>query len=238
MDYKYGTSYNSPNFGYPDGTHGQNKPTQIVIHHWGSDNSTFMGSLNWLCNPNSGVSAHFVVEAGRSACLVNWNDAAWHAGDMEVNLSSIGIECHPRCSYADMVEVAKVIAMLWAEYGKLPLVGHKEIVSTACPGRWYDKLDKLEAMANIILEGGELPEREEVSVAVPVLAKGDTGDEVEALQALLKGYGYGIGLWGVDGNFGAATDKAVKRFQQDNKLDVDGIVGIDTWSALLGKVAR
>ena len=58
------------------------------------------------------------------------------------------------------------------------------------------------------------------------------------MQALLKGYGYGIGLWGVDGNFGAATDKAVKRFQQDNKLDVDGIVGIDTWSALLGKVAR
>ena len=161
MAYKYITEYDSPNFGYPIGTHGQNKPKQIVIHHWGSDDSTFSGVVNWLCNPKSEVSAHFVVEAGRSACLVNWSDAGWHAGNKTVNMSSIGIECHPRCSYADMVEVAKVIAMLWAEYGKLPLIGHKDVVATACPGRWYDKLDKLKEMAEVIYNGGELPESEQ-----------------------------------------------------------------------------
>lgn len=75
-------------------------------------------------------------------------------------MSSIGIECHPRCSYADMVEVAKVIAMLWENYGKLPLIGHKDIVATACPGRWYDKLGKLEEMANVIYNGGELSEHD------------------------------------------------------------------------------
>lgn len=160
MAYEYITEYDSPNFGYPDGTRGQNVPTQIVIHHWGSDESTFSGTVGWLCNPSSNVSAHFVVEAGRSACLVNWNDAAWHAGNKAVNMSSIGIECHPRCSYADMVEVAKVIAMLWENYGKLPLIGHKDIVATACPGRWYDKLGKLEEMANVIYNGGELSEHD------------------------------------------------------------------------------
>ena len=161
MEYKYITEYDSPNFGYPDGTRGQNKPKQIVIHHWGNDESTFGGTVNWLCNPDSQVSAHFVVEAGRSACLLNWNDAGWHAGNKNVNMSSIGIECHPRCSYADMVEVAKVIALMWKEYGKLPLVGHKDIVATACPGRWYDKLDELAEMAEVIYDGGELPETEE-----------------------------------------------------------------------------
>ena len=161
MEYKYITEYDSPNFGYPIGTHNQNKPKQIVIHHWGSDDSTFSGVVNWLCNPKSEVSAHFVVEAGRAACLVNWNDAGWHAGNKPVNMSSIGIECHPRCSYADMVEVAKVIAMLWEEYGKLPLIGHKDVVATACPGRWYDKLEKLAEMAEVIYGGGELPETEE-----------------------------------------------------------------------------
>ena len=160
MAYEYITEYDSPNFGYPDGTRGQNVPTQIVIHHWGSDESTFGGTVSWLCNPSSNVSAHFVVEAGRSACLVNWNDAAWHAGNKAVNMSSIGIECHPRCSYADMVEVAKVIAMLWENYGKMPLIGHKDIVATACPGRWYDKLGKLEEMANVIYNGGELSDHD------------------------------------------------------------------------------
>lgn len=166
MEYKYITEYDSPNFGYPDGKRGQNKPEKIVIHHWGNDESTFMGTLNWLCNPKSQVSAHFVVEAGRSACLVNWNDAAWHAGNKDVNMSSIGIECHPRCSYADMVEVAKVIAMLWSAYGKLPLIGHKDVVSTACPGRWYGKLDELKEMAEVIYSGGELPGSEEKHLVV------------------------------------------------------------------------
>lgn len=179
MAYKYITEYDSPNFGYPIGTHGQNKPKQIVIHHWGSDDSTFSGVVNWLCNPKSEVSAHFVVEAGRSACLVNWSDAGWHAGNKTVNMSSIGIECHPRCSYADMVEVAKVIAMLWAEYGKLPLIGHKDVVATACPGRWYDKLDKLKEMAEVIYNGGELPESEQKFLVL--LGEGDTIKEADAL---------------------------------------------------------
>lgn len=161
MEYKYITEHDSPNFGYPVGTRGQNEPKQIVIHHWGSDESTFEGTVSWLCNPEAEVSAHFVVEAGRSACLVNWNDAAWHAGNKSVNMTSIGIECHPRCSYEDMVEVAKVIAMLWSAYGKLPLIGHKDVVATACPGRWYDKLDDLKEMAEVIYSGGELPETEE-----------------------------------------------------------------------------
>jgi hypothetical protein len=56
--------------------------------------------------------------------------------------------------------VAKVIAMLWENYGKLPLIGHKDIVATACPGRWYDKLGKLEEMANVIYNGGELSEHD------------------------------------------------------------------------------
>ena len=244
MDYKYITEHDSPNFGYPVGTRGQNEPKQIVIHHWGSDDSTFGGVVSWLCDPSSQVSAHFVVEAGRSACLVNWNDAGWHAGNKDANMSSIGIECHPRCSYADMVEVAKVIAMLWTEYGKLPLVGHKDVVATACPGRWYDKLEKLAGMAEIIYDGGELPEgaqngedeanTDKVSVLLPVLRRGDEGENVKALQALLKGYGHNIGIWGVDGKFGSGTEKGVKQFQKENGLEVDGIVGKETWTKLLG----
>ena len=245
MAYTYITKYDSPNFGYPGGTHGQNKPKKIVIHHWGSDDSTFEGVVGWLCNTEAQVSAHFVVEAGRSACLVDWNDAGWHAGSKTVNMSSIGIECHPRCSYADMVEVAKVIAMLWETYGKLPIIGHKDVVATACPGRWYDKLSELAEMAEVIYNGGKLPETaqngageantDKLSVLLPVLKKGNQGGKVKVLQALLKGFGYSLGIWGVDGDFGAATVKAVQQYQKKNKLEADGIVGKATWSKLLGE---
>jgi peptidoglycan hydrolase-like protein with peptidoglycan-binding domain len=63
-----------------------------------------------------------------------------------------------------------------------------------------------------------------------VLRQGSTGGAVKILQVGLNGRGYA--LVG-DGIFGAATDGAVRRFQSDNGLAVDGIVGPQTWNALL-----
>jgi peptidoglycan hydrolase-like protein with peptidoglycan-binding domain len=41
----------------------------------------------------------------------------------------------------------------------------------------------------------------------------------------------------VDGIFGHKTDEAVKEFQRDNDLTVDGIVGIKTRTKLKEKLA-
>lgn len=73
-----------------------------------------------------------------------------------------------------------------------------------------------------------------VEVKVSVLKKGAKGDQVKALQALLIGYGYSCGWHGVDGSFGGTTDKAVRAYQKDNGLEVDGSVGSKTWNKLLG----
>ena len=72
-------------------------------------------------------------------------------------------------------------------------------------------------------------------VTIPVLKSGSKGGKVKALQAMLKGYGYGLGIWGVDGDFGAATVKAVQQYQKKNGLTADGIVGKATWAKLLGE---
>lgn len=65
---------------------------------------------------------------------------------------------------------------------------------------------------------------------IPTLRKGNSGDEVAELQALLNAK-CGSDLK-VDGVFGAKTEAAVKAFQKANNLTVDGIVGPKTWSAL------
>lgn len=66
------------------------------------------------------------------------------------------------------------------------------------------------------------------------LKKGCKGEDVKALQILLIGRGYSCGKYGADGDFGSGTEKAVKAYQKDKKLEVDGIAGKQTMSSLLG----
>ena len=65
------------------------------------------------------------------------------------------------------------------------------------------------------------------------LRKGDKNGEVKDLQKLLIAHGYDLGKYGADGSFGDKTEAAVKKFQKDNQLVIDGVVGKKTWSKLL-----
>lgn len=71
------------------------------------------------------------------------------------------------------------------------------------------------------------------NVVLNTLKIGSKGAQVKALQILLIGYGYSCGSYGADGDFGNGTLAAVKKFQQAKKLEVDGIVGANTWNKLL-----
>ncbi len=58
------------------------------------------------------------------------------------------------------------------------------------------------------------------------------GDDIKDLQAELQRRGYNIGKYGVDGKFGNDTRNAVIKFQEANRLSVDGKVGKNTAHAL------
>ena len=64
---------------------------------------------------------------------------------------------------------------------------------------------------------------------LPNLRFGTSGLSVRILQRLLLANGYPIR---VDGNFGALTETAVKAFQSNRNLAIDGVVGQRTWSEL------
>jgi hypothetical protein len=69
-----------------------------------------------------------------------------------------------------------------------------------------------------------------VSGFLPVLRKGAKGDDVKALQTALNEHGYKLKA---DGDFGTNTYNAVVDFQRKNRLTVDGVVGVNTWAALV-----
>lgn len=62
-----------------------------------------------------------------------------------------------------------------------------------------------------------------------ILHRGSKGEDVAELQTLLRKLDFAISI---DGDFGAGTEVAVTRFQSENGLDADGIVGAQTWAAL------
>lgn len=75
------------------------------------------------------------------------------------------------------------------------------------------------------------PVEDEHKLTLPLLSYGSTGTAVALLQSLLTMWGFECGK--IDGEFGALTQAAVNRFQQWAKLIVDGIVGSQTWMALM-----
>lgn len=60
------------------------------------------------------------------------------------------------------------------------------------------------------------------------------GDDVFQLQNALLALGY-TELGVADGSFGKLTDKAVRRFQEENGLTIDGVVGPLTWEKIFKK---
>jgi hypothetical protein len=63
--------------------------------------------------------------------------------------------------------------------------------------------------------------------------RGDDGEEVLAIQKRLVELNYPLGS--IDGEFGPATEAAIKNFQAAQGLEVDGVVGSATYRALMNK---
>lgn len=80
----------------------------------------------------------------------------------------------------------------------------------------------------------EKEEKELCNVEIKVLRKGSKGEAVKAMQILLAGNDCKCGWYGADGDFGSATESALKKYQAKKKLSPDGVCGPATWSALLG----
>lgn len=242
----------------PNCTKPRNKKINaIVIHHMAGNGSlAAVGTL--FADPARQASSNYGISTdGRVACYVEEENRSWATSDPGIDHRAITIEV-ANCGGAPYWPVSDqaleaTIALCYdicRRYGfKLNYTGdkkgnlhmHKWYAATACPGPYLGgKFAFIAEEVNKRL--GEKTEpaepvakNEEVcTVNVSVLSKGSKGESVKALQILLIGKGFPCGSYGADGDFGPATDEAVRKFQKAKGIGVDGIVGSDTWGCLLG----
>ena len=112
---------------------------RIVLHHM---DGTLAGTHAHFTNPSSQVSAHFGIGRDITVQWVSTGDTAYHAGVWGMNLRSIGIEVEDlgRDEYTDgqYTRAAQLLRDLASTHGipldRIHVIGHREVVATACPG--------------------------------------------------------------------------------------------------------
>lgn len=137
---------------------------------------------------------------------------------------------------------------------ELMLTVHRWFANKSCPGDYlYNLHPQIVKEVNAILAGSKsapsVPQTNQngstnggsntVTVTFNFLAKSgytSSGKQVKTWQRLMNAYGYkgkdGKALT-VDGEFGANTDYATRAFQKAEGLEVDGIVGTNSWKKAL-----
>lgn len=146
---------------------------QITTHWWGiwsgQDHSDI---VDYLCDSAVDKSAHVVISPGLVTELVPDDGVAWANGNRASNHASLTAELcpDPTQMWETLATYAAWVATKLAAHGALPVNGHRDVVSTECPGIFYDHLDAVVDMALgmhvIVTPTGTLPSGNE-SVDLP-----------------------------------------------------------------------
>lgn len=214
-------------------------PRLIVLHYTGM--ASGRAAVDWLCNPASKVSCHYLVDDdGTIVQMVDETLRAWHAGvsswrgEIDINSISIGIEIQnlghaAGCPVFPAVQMHRVAAlcleiMARNGFGFDQVVAHSDVA----PGR---KVDPGEAFDWEWLHSQGIGQCAVVRPhAGDMFRKGDKGEAVAALQGNLARYGYGIEP---NGTFDDRTRIVVEAFQRRfRRSRVDGIADAETLEIL------
>jgi hypothetical protein len=244
----------------PNSTNPRNhKIDTIVIHHMAGVLSVESCGATFA-SPDRQASSNYGIDSdGRVGLYVEEQNRSWCSSNRDVDQRAITIEVS-NCerggewpvsdkAYAKLidlcVDICKRNGIPKLNYtgdraGNLTM--HKWYANTQCPGPYLEKrFPDIAAQVNARLGVSEKetttqaqPEKVEAKSYLPELASGSSGKTVKALQILLIGYGCSCGSAGADGLFGGGTRNGVLKFQRENGLSADGIVGPKTWAKLLG----
>ena len=242
-------------------TNSTNDPRYIVIHNTDNERrgADAKAHAEGLYNGDmENMSWHYVVDDHSLYQCIEHNRGAWHVGKnygsnnlfgIVNNRNSICIEMCVNAGYdyeAAFQNAVMLTRYLMQELGidADHVVSHYDVCSKDCPSAIRAHGDWSRFKQLITAETDEAPaekqeEKKNVYVAeFKVIHRGDTGDDVGTLQLGLRARDY-RGEDGkpikVDKDFGGNTEYALRAFQRDHGLTVDGWCGVLTWPVVLGR---
>ena len=231
------------------GTSGDQNGKEVCIRSW------YNGGWEFLARPKSAAVAEKMALACEAGCANHnigydqnqRNTLNTQAKKVDYDLSKITTPCETDCSafvsvcilaagvnlsYSGNLPTTRTLKSALSKTGNFDIfTDSKYLVGTGnlCRG---DILCKAGSHTVIVLDGDR--EIKTAQLQFPVLKKGSKGTAVKAMQILLMGYGYSCGKWGADGEFGNATEMALKSFQQEKCLPQNGQTGEEVWQSLMG----
>lgn len=221
-----------------------NNPIYIVLHHAEASVCSVLDIHNWhLGNGWVGIGYHYFIKKNGTIYRGRPENAIG-AHCPNYNSNSIGICVEGEYMHETMTEAQKnaVIALckdIMARHSIQHIYRHGDVYSTNCPGTNYP----FNEIVSRVYDGNYTPSQgSQETPSQPssrnYLTIGDRGDSVRDLQSKLMNLGYNVGSYGADGVFGNATAEAVKKFQIDNGLAVDGLAGVATISRLNARASN
>ncbi len=232
----------SPNHGERqfDVTSGVAAPDMLLLHYTGMASTA--EAVEWLRAPERGVSAHYVVfEDGRIAQLVPEARRAWHAGAShwagasDINSLSIGIEiANPGHDHGyppfPAIQIEAVTALAKDILSRHRIAPDRVLAhSDVAPLRKADPGEKFPWEVLHRAGVGHLVDEVPPSDG-RYFMRGEHGQPIEALQAMLALYGYGVP---VNGTYCETTEAVVRAFQRHfRRSRVDGIADVSTLATL------
>ena len=223
----------------------------IVLHHASATNCTIYNVHKWhLANGWSGCGYHYFINK-RGEIYKGRQDDTIGSHAKGFNSTSIGICFEGNFDKEAPTQVQidaglELVEYLKKKYSISKVKGHGELMATACPGKLFPIERFRGAKENLVLsfqmaaytDGFKFPKYG---------CDGQYGGETEGVmkkcivkRRLIHKYKNATKLAQrllnveQDGKCGPITTEAIKEFQKNNGLEVDGAVGLLTWSKLLG----
>ena len=186
---------------------------KALLWGWNGDTGNRYGGALYKSNGVLDVNADGMIKLCKDVSTDFTNiivgEAVWISGHIGIYIGKgLAVECTAR--WADGVQITQVYN-----------ISH----GADLPGRVWTKHGKLPYITYEARKGDYM-------ITLRNLKKGCKGEDVKALQNLLRGNCYDCG--DVDGIFGSRTELAVKALQKAKTLVVDGIAGCNTMKVLLG----
>lgn len=211
----------------------------------------------------SGIGYHFYVRKdGKIYRGRPENTVGAHAVGANYNSIGICFEGNfskEKMGEAQLKAGLELVAYLKDKYNVSVVKGHRDVDNSECPGKNFplnrfkseqidtevnsketekDRIKELQKALNkdfncgLDVDGviGELTTN---AVMSHYLRNFTRGEFAKWTQTQLKRKGYNLGSYGIDGGYGSDTEKAVRKYQKDKGLTIDGYVGIEVVKSLV-----